>query len=157
MDNLQSHIDRHDKLIERLARNGDLSKGWCISALAGIAWLKGSLFAYQSAVAIFMFWFLNGHYLALERFARDSSNLRVSPNLGSIKIPQTIGVRFRASVKAMGAMSVWIFYVTLGLIALTATAIQEKQEMRGIRNRVEQPARSVERAWETCRKLLKDA
>ena len=71
MENKIKHLEMLTSIIERLASNSFMLKGWGITIVAGMFALAGKemsssilLFAY---VPIVTFWFLDSYYLQMER------------------------------------------------------------------------------------------
>jgi hypothetical protein len=82
-DAIDHHLERLDHLqgiVQRLAGNSFLIKGWTVtlvSAILGFALKDGGAtaqLAYLALVPILLFWGLDGYYLAAERQVRDLYN-----------------------------------------------------------------------------------
>lgn len=100
------HLELIETIIERMARNSFLLKGWAVTLIVGILALAGRRenpqFFLIALLPIVMFWGLDSYYLYQERLYRglyDWVRENEAPNLNfSMKIPSEIKEEYKAVV-----------------------------------------------------------
>ena len=120
-------LDHVQAVIERLAGNSFLLKGWAVtlvSALVALSIKDGKSAAYLSAVGIIpavVFWLLDAYYLATERRLRSAYLAALSSRELSFDVSNP------SMDKIVSAAFSWItsaVYLTLATIALLAMLLQ---------------------------------
>src|SRR4051812_17385266 len=71
MENKSKHLELIQNVIERMANNCFLIKGWCITLLTGIIVVavknSANSYLYIAFMPLICFWILDSYYLMLER------------------------------------------------------------------------------------------
>jgi len=74
MENKRKHLEFIQDVINRMARNSFLIKGWCITIVAALIALaakeNNTRFLIVTIIPIVMFWILDGYFLYQERLYR---------------------------------------------------------------------------------------
>ena len=126
-DNKRKHLEMIQVVINRMASNSFLFKGWSITIIAGISAFatkdSNGLLMAVPIVATILFWGIDAYYLMLERAFRNVYNDVATKDEVDIDFqlkPQ--GVGFHAWLKtAFTRPILWLFYLTvlIMLVALT--------------------------------------
>jgi hypothetical protein len=116
------------QIISRLANNSSNCKTWCITITTAILVLvvgEGRFSAvYIGYIPIILFFFLNAYYLSLERDFRAQYNAFIqrlngaeisTEDIFAIKPKVGFWHRFRVVGRAFFSLSIWPFYLLLGL------------------------------------------
>lgn len=120
MDEVIAHLQMLQSVIDRLAGNAFLLKGWAITLMAAVFALADpqskQVFSALAFIPVAAFWILDGYYLFIERRYRDLYEdivAKKATNL-SMKLPQ-IGKRKYAGdwLWACGAPCSVVFYAVL--------------------------------------------
>ena len=78
MDNKIKHLEMIQGVINRMAKNSFMLKGWAVTLAAGIFALASKdtykMYFLISYVPVIVFWFLDSYYLLQERLYRDLYN-----------------------------------------------------------------------------------
>jgi hypothetical protein len=104
MDNKRFHLEMIQGVINRMAGNSFMLKGWAVTLVAGIFALasedSNKLYFFITYVPIFVFWGLDSYYLRQERLYRklynkvreqteDEIDFSMNANLDEFKCKQT--------------------------------------------------------------------
>jgi len=124
------HLEMIQGIINRLSTNSFLLKGWSVvlvSALFALAAKESKgLFAYVVFFPAFIFWFLDGYFLAQERLFRrlydkvralDDDAVDFSMNTTEFK------TGFGGYAKAVLSKTLLAFHLTVVVVSLLAMAI----------------------------------
>lgn len=130
---VQSHLNIIQNIIQRMASNSALCKGWSVTLVSAIlvvvADQKEPSYAFIAIMPIALFLALDVYYLALEKAFRKSYNNFID-KLHSEKIATTdvyavepSGNIAFLSAKAIGSFAVWPFYALLIITVILARYI----------------------------------
>lgn len=126
-ENKRKHLEIIQAVINRMASNSFLFKGWSITIIAGISAFatkdSNGLLMTVPIVATLLFWGVDAYYLMLERAFRDLyDNVRQKKEAEIDFQLKVTNIDFRAWVMtAVTRPVLWLFYLTVlvMLIALT--------------------------------------
>ena len=125
MDNKIKHLEMIERIIERMAKNSFMLKGWAVTLIVGIIAVVARMelqFWIISVVPLLMFWALDSYYLSIERKYRELYNsVRLKKDFD---IDYAISVKLTASdyFKAMISLTEALFYCVL-FVAVIAVFI----------------------------------
>ena len=95
MENKIKHLEFIQSVINRMANNSFILKGWGITLFAGIVALIGSdkinFMSYVSVAPLVTFWFLDSYYLMIERKNRKLYNI--------VRLKKDSDIDFSMSIK----------------------------------------------------------
>jgi hypothetical protein len=120
---VQTHLEILQGVIERMASNSALVKGWCITVVSAVlvvvADKEKPSYALLAMIPTILFFALDAYYLAMEKGFRNAYNSFVKRlHSGSLSREDLYAVKPegatpRLLVEAIRSFSVWGFYPTL--------------------------------------------
>ena len=126
---VQSYVSILQAVINRMAANSAGGKTWCITLMSAIiiiiATIEKPNYVWIALIPILSFLFLDSYYLGLERQFRAQYNAfvcKLHSNSATINdlflvTPKTReGMTFLSTLGACTSISIWPFYVVLGLM-----------------------------------------
>ncbi len=127
MENKRKHLEFIQNVINRMARNSFLLKGWCITIVAALIALaakeNNSNFLVVTIIPIFMFWILDGYFLYQERLYRalyDEVRVKKEDQINySMNTMEFAGNR-NTWFRSVFSKTLNILYVSLILLVLLA-------------------------------------
>lgn len=126
-DNKRKHLEMIQVVVNRMASNSFLFKGWSITIIAGISAFatkdSNRLLMIVPIVSTILFWGIDAYYLMLERAFRDAYDEVAAKNETNIDFrmkPSKIG--FKKWLKtAFTRPILWLFYVTVLIMLIVLT------------------------------------
>ncbi|MDP9314785.1 MAG: hypothetical protein M3R24_28580 [Chloroflexota bacterium] len=125
MEQKLKHLEMLQAIINRMASNSFLIKGWCVTLVAGLFALGTSTdkpnFVFLAYFPILMFWLLDGYYVWQEKLFRGLYDevRQKPPNVIDFSMDTT---SVRASVpphrEVMLSNTIGLFYITLVIAVL---------------------------------------
>lgn len=123
---VQIHLGIIQNVIARMAGNSSACKTWCITVVSAVLVLVADKsqpdFAYIALIPTLLFCVLDTYYLALEKGFRASycdfvNKLHNGKLLASdLYSVEPAGEQVKHQWTAFKSLSVWLFYVSLGLL-----------------------------------------
>lgn len=132
---VQSYLGILQGVINRMATNSAGCKTWCITLVSAIIVIVAEKnkpeYIYISIVPIILFLFLDSYYLGLEKLFRNLYNgfiKKLHSDTATIDdvfivTPGTKSEIFFAVFKSFFSISVWPFYILLGLMLIIVRKI----------------------------------
>lgn len=127
-ESMLKEIDIIQDIIKRMASNSFLIKGWTITLVVITLLLKGSNFQiWISFIPLLTFWFLDAHFLWLERMYRELFDWVISNRMnGREYLFDFNAYRFKAKVQSrfrimFSTTLIW-FYGSIALLILIYSA-----------------------------------
>lgn len=130
---VQAHLGILQNVIERMATNSTSAKSWCITIVSAILVVVADKskpdYALIALIPAFLFMTLDAYYLAMERGFRNSYNAFVRKlHEGSLTADDLFSVRpiggnSALQWEALRSVSVWGFYLFLGILIWFAWAV----------------------------------
>jgi len=128
---VQSYLGILQSIINRMGANSSACKSWCVALVSAIVVItadKGKPeFIMISFFPVFLFIFLDSYYLGLEKRFRDIYNEFIKKlhegkasveDLFILTPGKGFEVFFKATGQALISLSVWPFYVLLGVMLI---------------------------------------
>jgi hypothetical protein len=121
MENKRKHLDYIQSVVNRMAANSFLLKGWSVTLVAGLLALsvatgqKIALIAISFAPAL-VFWILDGYFLWQERLYRnlyDTVRVKGEDEIDFDMNPHPAAKPGNTWLAAMGSKTLLIFYLAL--------------------------------------------
>lgn len=126
MDNKIEHLKLTQGIIDRMARNSFLLKGWTVTLIAGIFALSSkksdAIYLMIVFIPVFVFWALDAYYLQQERLyialykdisLKEESDVNFSMDVSTIKLNDE-KLKF---IDCFVSMTESFFYVPLAFLA----------------------------------------
>jgi hypothetical protein len=120
---VQAHLNITQSVIQRMAANSALCKGWCIALVSAILVIvadKGKpQYTLIALVPTILFFLLDVYYLSLEKRFRESYNSFIRKLHGGKLVADDLFAvspskyAAKAVREALGSFSIWLFYLTL--------------------------------------------
>lgn len=130
MEKKLKHLEMIQSVINRMANNSFLIKGWCVAIVAAILGLLSKDLNKRILIIVYfpiiMFWILDAYFLYQEKLfralynrVRDIDNEQIDFSMNA----QEMGAHEVKWVDAVISGTMFLFYVPLVLIAFMAIAI----------------------------------
>lgn len=130
---VQGHLGIVQAVVNRMAANSASAKAWCVTLVSAILVLVGDKgkpgMLFLAAIPTLLFLFLDAYYLALEKGFRTSYRSFVTKLHAGNLAPEdlyevkTEGSLLAGMLDALRSLSVWPFYVTLGVMIFVASRL----------------------------------
>ncbi len=126
MDNNKiKHLDMIEAVIERMARNSFMLKGWAVTLIVGIIAVVAKQevqYWLVSFIPLIAFWVLDSYYLAIERNYRNLFEKVRETAEEKIDFCMKVKTKLKDVLDAMFSMSEAVFYVAL-LVGIIVVAV----------------------------------
>lgn len=120
MENKLKHLEFIQGLINRLANNSFLIKGWCITLVSAIAVLSAKdsneVFMLLAFIPILSFWILDSYYLWQERLYRshyDESRIKSEDQIDFSMTLSSNSRKFNQFYRSLFSFTILAFYIIL--------------------------------------------
>lgn len=116
MNNKIKHLEFIENVINRMAKNSFMLKGWAVTIVVGVIAIvakQAVLLWLITLLPIFVFWGLDAYYLALEREYRKLYDKVRETKEEDIDFAMKVKVDFKSTLKAFLSVSTAPFYGAL--------------------------------------------
>lgn len=125
MEKKLKHLEFIHNTINRMSTNSFFIKGWCVTIVAALFALAEkdiiTNFIFISYFVLFVFWFLNGFFLQLERKFRSLYDVVRLKSEEEIDFSMDISIynsHFNSFFSALSSKSLLLFYFPLLIVEL---------------------------------------
>lgn len=125
-ENRRKHLEMIQNVIQRMANNSFLLKGWTVSLIVAVFVLAdktmNQIYFGFTYIPVIAFWFLDAYYLQLERKyttlyddARQKKKVDFDLSIKAVNYKSTKKEHLRYS-KCLFSASEWLFYIPIALL-----------------------------------------
>lgn len=128
------HLEMIQSLISRMASNSFMLKGWAITLVAGIFALSAkdtnSLYFLIAYVPVILFWFLDSHYLQMERqfkvLYKAVANSDECDNQFKLERPKADWAEETSYIQSLISRTEVLFYIPTALLITLVVLLSRK-------------------------------